>query len=312
MAFFKVKEGDLYEPGKKLILELIGIHLMAIDTPGATEFEYDEKVLIPLYEKNPELMDCRMASIHSHHSMRAFFSDTDNQELKDGSDAGDFYLMVIVNNTINDWVAKIGFAVEVKNTWEKIFSFKNKKSLRKKGSSETTEHTSYEIDIITPFTPNEKDKVEIDNRIKELEKPRWSNKNRWEWDRQSGSYHQKQQQMQIGFNTKREEKVDKELIDESITELVIDIISDNDKNYKTPYTAFSAMKLAHSKNPIFYANGLIERYTNFIPHYSRDSVIAILKKVLEKNFSDNFSRTVRNYVSRELYDSKETFYNTKN
>lgn len=164
VLFFKVAEGDMYDP-KGLVVEAIDLHLMDIDSAAATEFEYGEE-LIDVYEEHPEYMDLRMGSVHSHHTMAAFFSGTDDAELKKGSDSGDFYLMLIVNNTISGWVAKIGFSVEVKKTWKSLFTFKNKETIEKEGSSEKSEYINYELDIETPFHISEEIADPLDKRIK--------------------------------------------------------------------------------------------------------------------------------------------------
>lgn len=158
----------MYDP-KGLVVEAIDLYLMDIDSSAATEFEYGEE-LIDVYEEHPEYMDLRMGSVHSHHSMAAFFSGVDDTELKKGSDSGDFYLMLIVNNTINGWVAKIGFSVEVKKTWKSLFTFKNKETIEREGSSENSEYINYELDIETPFHLSDDITKPLDTRIADVRK----------------------------------------------------------------------------------------------------------------------------------------------
>lgn len=85
-------------------------------TGAYTEYEIDNRYVDYLMD-NPEAMEWHMGHIHSHNTMRVFFSGTDMSELNDNSENHNFYLSLIVNNFM-DFACKIGFraAIESKVT----------------------------------------------------------------------------------------------------------------------------------------------------------------------------------------------------
>ena len=62
-----------------------------------TEYTFDANIM-KAYDENPELMDCKIGHIHSHHSMATFFSGTDTDELRTNATNYNYYLSLIVNN----------------------------------------------------------------------------------------------------------------------------------------------------------------------------------------------------------------------
>ena len=83
-----------------------------------TEYEIDKRYVDYLMDK-PEAMEWHMGHIHSHHSMRVFFSGTDMEELHDNSEGHNFYLSLIVNNYM-DFMAKIGFRASIDSNLKDI------------------------------------------------------------------------------------------------------------------------------------------------------------------------------------------------
>jgi hypothetical protein len=151
VMFYKLLKGDVNDIKSDIEVEIKEIFLMDIGTGAYTEFEYIDKSdtrLLDLYDKHPELMDYRMGDIHSHHSMKAFFSGTDSDELKKGSKNADHYLMLIVNNDdYTEWVSKIGVVYDIIKDSVKTVTYYNnvtkKFNVKEKGS----EFLSHELKI---------------------------------------------------------------------------------------------------------------------------------------------------------------------
>lgn len=72
----------------------------------STYTEYDENAYSLNYADEHDLLDCYTGTIHSHNTMGAFFSSTDDTTLKERSKDMPHFLSVIVNNKL-DCVAKI-------------------------------------------------------------------------------------------------------------------------------------------------------------------------------------------------------------
>lgn len=91
------------------------IYLADIGTPGFTGYEVDKGAfkavdIIDLYDTYPELLEGKLKihHIHTHHSMGAFFSGTDWENLEDRADVSNYFLMLIVNFK-GDYCAKAAF-----------------------------------------------------------------------------------------------------------------------------------------------------------------------------------------------------------
>jgi hypothetical protein len=242
--------------------------------------------------------DVRMGSIHSHHNMGAFFSGTDDTELRSGSDSGDFYLMLIVNNTLGDWVAKVGFSVEVKKSWTSIFKFKNDKTLSKEGSSENSEYVSYDMDIKIPFTPKEDAVKELDDRITEIRKKRVAAANKFTGYAKGYTPHSygggygvhktngiaKFDNEVAGFRPKADEKDDEKdsqksgILNEEITDLILNRWMK--KGEKITHQA-AVREMSKRMTPVKYAEGLESRITTYLygEDISPDFIVLLFKKL---------------------------------
>jgi proteasome lid subunit RPN8/RPN11 len=97
ILLYVIKEGDISNP-ESLIIEVKGMFPMDIGSPGYTEYDYNEKTL-DMYDLYPNALEeeWRLGHIHTHHSMQAYFSGTDLQELRDNIDNHAYYLSLIVN-----------------------------------------------------------------------------------------------------------------------------------------------------------------------------------------------------------------------
>lgn len=113
ILIFKPIVENLIEPSK-FIAEAIGVYPMHYGNPGYTEYSVGTEIL-DVYEKYPEAdpsenenPTLRLGQIHSHHGMAAFFSGTDDSELRDNAEKYDYYLSLIVNFN-GKYCAKVAF-----------------------------------------------------------------------------------------------------------------------------------------------------------------------------------------------------------
>lgn len=151
---------------------------MDIGTAATTEYEYvtpDDGRIMDLYNEKPELMEYRMGSVHSHNSMSAFMSSTDNNELKKGSKNSDFYLMLVVNNqSAFNWVASVGVMVEVEKDIKSKYRFFNGNRRELASTVKEDVFYSYEFDVLVEdedFDFSDLDKqIEDTKAIKEKER----------------------------------------------------------------------------------------------------------------------------------------------
>ncbi len=102
ILFYTVK-GSLQEKDFEITLQ--HILLMDVGVASYTEYKTDDSV-VDFIMTNKKALSWKMAHIHSHNNMKAYFSGTDKDELMDNAFAYDFYLSVVVNNAM-DIVAKI-------------------------------------------------------------------------------------------------------------------------------------------------------------------------------------------------------------
>jgi len=109
-------EGSIKDPDKmKIILK----DIIPMDKGSSAYTEYDfnknqEDKHIDYTNKREEALLWSIGHIHSHGNMSVFFSGTDMDELKENSNAHNFYLSMIVNNAM-DMTAKIGFKATAGN-----------------------------------------------------------------------------------------------------------------------------------------------------------------------------------------------------
>ena len=106
---YKKVSGDFSHPDT-LVFKADHFFPLDIGTPGYTNFDTDERVM-EMWDMIPDAKDYMTAMIHTHHSMRSFFSGTDITELHDNVNNYPYYLSLIVNND-GDYCAKIAFVAE--------------------------------------------------------------------------------------------------------------------------------------------------------------------------------------------------------
>lgn len=88
-----------------LVLTCEDIYPMDLGTAGFTEFKMTPEVSHYIAQ-NIELFDCEIGNVHSHHSLGAFFSSTDQSTLREGGNDTNCWLMLIVD-TKGQYVARI-------------------------------------------------------------------------------------------------------------------------------------------------------------------------------------------------------------
>ena len=107
ILFYEIK-GSIRKP-KSLKVYCKDIYLM--DKGSSTYTSFNTDTSIAGYMVRNGLKKCKMGLIHSHNTMRVFFSGEDVDELYKTSPAHNFFLSLIVNN-FGDACAKISFMAE--------------------------------------------------------------------------------------------------------------------------------------------------------------------------------------------------------
>lgn len=85
---------------------------MDMGTSAYTEYEFSQDVA-DYIEEDDKRFDWKIGHIHSHNTMRTYFSGTDMSELNDNSEFHNYYLSLIVNNFM-DMTAKIAYRADTK------------------------------------------------------------------------------------------------------------------------------------------------------------------------------------------------------
>lgn len=98
--------GSISHP-ENLQIELRDILLMDIGTSAFTSYEFNADV-VDYIEADPQRFEWKIGHIHSHNTMKTYFSGTDMEELIENSENYDYYLSIIVNNNL-DIVGKIAY-----------------------------------------------------------------------------------------------------------------------------------------------------------------------------------------------------------
>jgi hypothetical protein len=82
---------------KDLVIKCVDLYVMDIGNSTFTEFIMSPEVITYMTE-NPELLDCQLGLIHSHHNMATFFSNTDLNTLREEGLDRNHFVSLIVNN----------------------------------------------------------------------------------------------------------------------------------------------------------------------------------------------------------------------
>lgn len=117
VLFFSPINEDLSNPSNfRAVAE--AVYPMDIGTAGYTEYEFTPETVIDMYERYPKADPAgkpkwKMGHIHTHHGMGAYFSGTDDQELKDNANKYAYYLSLVVDFQ-GTYKCKVAFVAEVK------------------------------------------------------------------------------------------------------------------------------------------------------------------------------------------------------
>lgn len=142
VLLYDVISGSPSDP-KSFVLKAKHIYLMDIGTASYTEYDFDGDI-VDMYAGVEGAMQMKIGHIHSHHTMSAFFSGTDNDELMTNVDKYNYYLSLIVNFSGN-YACKVAFLSEVKNTsW---MYYTNDQGKLMKFKTETAEKNMVTIDM---------------------------------------------------------------------------------------------------------------------------------------------------------------------
>ena len=107
---------------KSLVIRCEDIYVMDIGDSGSTTFEMSPEVISYMSE-NPELLNCQLGLVHSHHAMATFFSNTDlDTLLEEGKDRNHFVSLIVNNAGV--YTAAITRKVTIKRTANDVIKYK--------------------------------------------------------------------------------------------------------------------------------------------------------------------------------------------
>lgn len=122
LLFYKITKGSIADP-KSLVLRAERMYLMDIGATTYTEFSPDATIM-DFYDSYPICEEMKYGLIHTHHSMKTFFSGTDIDELETNAGSHNFYLSLIVNyDNGGQYTAKIAIIADVET--ETKYKFNN-------------------------------------------------------------------------------------------------------------------------------------------------------------------------------------------
>lgn len=89
-----------------LVYRVKYMHIMSVDGAASTSFKWaqDDELNMLMFERENELL----MSIHSHHTMNAFFSGTDDNELATKAVNGPYVMLIVNNQDHNSWISALG------------------------------------------------------------------------------------------------------------------------------------------------------------------------------------------------------------
>lgn len=165
VLFYK-KEGEFQDD--TLVITAVDLVLLDIGTSTYTEFDMSPEVIS--YQVDNDLLDCEIGLIHSHNTMKTFFSGTDINTLREYGSQMNHFVSLIVNNE-GIYSAAITRKVLIQDAVVRKILFNSFNDERKEDRASFTN----EVEIIQYFDL----KVEIeggipfdslDKRIEELRK----------------------------------------------------------------------------------------------------------------------------------------------
>lgn len=137
VLFYDV-EGNFED--NSLVVKCLDIYQMDIGNGAYTEYTMNPSVAT--YMLDHDLMTAYQGHIHSHHSMAAFFSGTDTNELRDGGKDTNHFVSLIVNNA-GKYVAGITRKIESTSTIVETCKYSTFGDETKEFTREYTEESKY-------------------------------------------------------------------------------------------------------------------------------------------------------------------------
>lgn len=151
-----------------LIIKCVDFYVMDIGSTIYTEFNMNPNI-VSYMSDNPELLNCQIGLIHSHHNMATFFSDTDIDTLREEGNNSNNFVSLVVNNA-GSYSAAITRKVinkEIKECKTYEFFGEGKKSSIENTTIETPSIEWFKLKIEKKENNQYSD---IDNRLEGLKK----------------------------------------------------------------------------------------------------------------------------------------------
>jgi len=106
-VLYSINKGDIHNP-KSFEIEAHAMYPMDIGTSGYTEYDFKPEETFDMHDYYPQILTdgWDMGHMHTHHNMKAYFSGTDEQELRDNTPNHAYYLSLIVNHK-GEYVARL-------------------------------------------------------------------------------------------------------------------------------------------------------------------------------------------------------------
>jgi len=130
-------ESGNFKSLKDLVFKANHVYLMNIGSHGFTSFKYDEKV-VDMYDKVEGAIEQMTGLIHTHHSMGAFISGTDEGELMGNCAKYNFYVSLVVD-LFGTYVCRIAIPSKTKTVSEnEVIDINGKKTIIKTVSEDAS------------------------------------------------------------------------------------------------------------------------------------------------------------------------------
>jgi hypothetical protein len=187
-VLYSIINGDINNP-EGLEIEAHGMYPMDIGTPGYTEYDFNTDATMDMHDYYPEIIEkgWRTGHMHTHHSMKAYFSGTDDQELRDNTPNHAYYLSLIVNFE-KKYVARLCVMGKREIIGNSTSYYKNieGKEVASNSSTQKEEDIVYAVDLDVTFEEPEVDlfmaeilkmeerqRAERAKRVKNVPKSSW-------------------------------------------------------------------------------------------------------------------------------------------
>jgi hypothetical protein len=316
--------GSIAKP-EELVLTIEDILPMNKGTATYTEYTFDDSVVEYMMDNETMEKGWKMGHIHSHNTMSVFFSGTDWSELEDNAPNHNFYLSLIVNNFM-DFCAKVCFIAESEDNRELAFYSKNENGERYLHSSKAydvveTQLVSYDCDIKSPLQVADVDdafKKRVENIIKAAEvraipvRPLYTsrttimeNKNLNSSVSAQGGRSWSAVGFQRGLVEKKEEKIEVQLDDESITAFALYILNtghdtssyDNSEELLEYYKSYNLSGTGLAGNVLAKYAQMYATFFKDLPHRRDDSTfVEVTESLIQELEGEIYLAKDRVYV----------------